>query len=277
MRFCSLFLSLTLSATLNFSSLALLAALAPSAHADDASVQHMIFYPGGLFANQADCLAVLPAQAKLFQQQTGLTAISTNCIPGTSLIAPSFSPQINYTGTPAKYLYFADTYTTFTVPPTPQSMSVLHSLIQGVGTIAIETSSEIAYYRSEPPEISNIDIASFSDSSQCASQVDAIQSAYSLGGVPSRLAACFSDDISHSTTLMIGWTDENTTVAEDHSLSSVVYSNFAACMSAKNDAITGAKATLPVGKHIWGGVCEPHLNAQAENDGFAIDLFSDNF
>ena len=156
-------------------------------------------------------------------------------------------------------------------------MNFLHQLVQGVGTIAIETSNEILYYRSEPAELSNISIASFTDSSQCTSQIDTLKAAYALGGVTTMLGACFTDDISKYTSLTAAWSSENTTVAEDHSIGSVVYPDFTSCMDAKDAAIAGAKVSLPAGKHIWGGICEPHMNAQAESDGFAIDMFSDNF
>lgn len=247
-------------------------------HADD-SVQHLIFYPSGLFKNNTDCLAVLPTQEKLFQQQTGLIPISSSCVPCRQVDQDDplrFSPQIDFTGALTKYLYYADTFTTIGLQNSPQSISFLQQLIQDVGTIAIQTQDEIVYYRSEPPEISDIELASFRNASECTGQLDAVRAAYLQGGV-SIIADCFTDNLSSFTTLAIAWTSQNTTVAEDHAFNSPVYSSYSDCMSAQGAFIAQKRAALPAGKHIWGDVCIPHQNAQADDDGYAIDLLSDNF
>lgn len=259
---------------------ALMIALISVTYADDTpTVDHTYFYRGGLFSQLADCQAVLPAQAKLFQEQTGLTPLATSCVPGRDFEPghETFTPLIDSTGTPKKHLYPVDTFTKLGMENSPQGMALLHSLIQKREIIALETSDEILYYGSEPLEISIIDISWYKDASECTNQLDTLRFAYQQGGVNTMLGNCFKNDLTDSTRMTVAWTGEDTTVAEDHAFGSAVYPSFQSCMDSMNDAVAKKKATLAPGKHIFGAVCETHENASAENDGYAIDMFTDNF
>jgi hypothetical protein len=249
------------------------------AYADQAAPDRTYFYRGGLFTQLADCQAVLPAQQKLFQEQTGLTPVAASCIPGRESDPqhPSFTPVIDAVGTPNKHLYPVDTSMKLGMQNSPQAMALLHSLIQKSETIALETSDEVLYYGSEPLEISSIDVSWFNTASDCASQLDTLRAAYHQGGVSTMLGDCFLDEVSNSTRLVAAWTGDDTTVAQDHAFTSPVYSTFSACMDAKDGYVTAKKAALPKGKHIFGAICKTHENENAANDGYDIDLFWDNF
>jgi len=253
-------------------------AVISGAYADEATPDRTYFYRGGLFAQLADCQAVLPAQQKLFQEQTGLTPTAVSCIQGRDFDPhhPLYSPAIDAVGTPAKRLYDFDAMR-FGTQSSPKMTAFIHSLIQKVATVALDASDEIFYYNDGPLEISNIEVSFFDTASECTSQLDALRSAYQQGGVTTMLGECFLDDISNSTQMIAAWTGENTTVAEDHALTSAVYPTFQSCMDATSSVLAQKRAALPAGKHIYGAVCETHEDANAANDGYAIDLFWDNF
>jgi len=205
----------------------------------------------GAFASLVDCMSQVPAQKKIFENETGLIAVSSSCIRAKYDSSLPFAIKIEGFGAPDKYLFAWGV---------DEDSALAHSDVTSLAEkvaqskdadVAFTNASRMFYYDSQILKLELQEVSLFELKSHCEDQLGEALNIFSAGGWQYLKAFCSSD--SSGSSLVIFGLDSYGHVFDNLGYASRNYSSFESCLSNEEVVVQNHRAR---GETALGAICE---------------------
>lgn len=222
----------------------------------------------GVFKTYADCLAELSTQGPIFTAETGLTPVAGYCTASTQPAYPGFSLTFDSFGEAKHKLYtYSEDGTGIYGQDNSQGLHAAQTAVQSAGgRIVWSDNFRLFYYNDYRISVSAENLGTFTEASQCSSQLAQARAIFVKAGLTGVTSYCQAQQATGTvifTDLMAVGAGQN----EVQDTASGRYDSFAECMSDLGRVIQNATSS---GGAIYGGLCSPNLSGQ---DGFETHVF----
>jgi hypothetical protein len=224
----------------------------------------------GLYSDLGSCLGEIKAESDIFTRATGLEVLAATCEPGTLGLGGDYVLHIDGVGQPAQRLYaFSPSYPGQALSPFSAELKDL--LTQSGSTLAKLVDTDLLYYAKASLNLKLDYAGSFSDESQCQSQLADARQIYLNAHDSWVKTKCSSEEIGQDTGVFLHTLNVlhmgDMMVISDFGENSIHYLTFDECRKDRERVLNSLTAH---GQNIYGGICRTSMGG----DQYVLEVYS---